>query len=160
MRYIGIFLMLLSAVFIDMAFSKTQANMLSECSEFIMFLRHIRVRMLHSAAPVCECALGFYSKRLYSLGFILAIQNNDEPTDAFLKIRDKLSLSKKMRELLDGFFTDLGSFGLDEEIKKLDACIASLGLMYDEAKQKGAKDNRLMRTSLYALSLSLAIILV
>ncbi len=160
MRYIGIALLLLSAVFIDAAFAKHSREAFSECEGFLLLLRHIKSEISIGGSTLNEWAGRFHNDRLSEVGFIDRLKENADLYDAFTLSSDKLKLPHDKKKLIGSLLSRLGKGALDDEIRLLDDFIHTLECELEHLKKESLRQGGVLRVSVYALSLSVAIILV
>ncbi len=158
MKYIGIALILLTALLIDGAFAKHQRLALVECEGFLLLIKHVRSEVSMRLSPVSEWAESFENKRLSEIGFTSILRESNDPYKAFLLCERSLCLSKSQKELIRGFFGQFGKGSMQDEVRLADYYVKGLTEELEYSKRESARQGRVAKAALYGLSLSLAII--
>ena len=141
-------------------YSEHLKKSLGQTRGFLRLLGFMRGRVSTYLDPVSRWCEDFSDEWLEKCGFVSSLRSGRTLRDAYREVEDKLSLPSDARELLDNFFSRTGLGYLDAEIKNIDYTAERLERLC-ENMQTGLKSRtRVVKTSLYALALGIAVLVM
>lgn len=135
--------MLMASFFISREYCRYINKRVLECRDFVAFISHMRIQVGCFLRPVKELAIGFSSESLDRAGFIDALSNSENISEAYLKCEPSLSLSEEEKEVLSGFFSSFGEGYLDEQVKLIDSVYQRMEELYSKLCREREKNTRL-----------------
>ena len=160
MKYVGILLILISAIATSREFSKHINKRAAECKDFLAFIAHMRIQVGCFLRPVKNLGEGFSSPALEKSGFISALAESDCISDAYKKCEQKLSLSSEEKETLNTLFSSFGGGYLDDGIKLIDNCYSSMERLYMRLCEEKTKNTRLVTALSVTTALGIIIFVI
>ena len=143
MKYIGIIAVLVAAIAAAAEFSRTKKKHLSECRDFLAFISHLRIQLGCFLRTPRELGSNFSSEALSKSGFLGALEDGADFSEAFRRAKPNLSLSREESEVLDTLFSSLGEGYLEDGIKIIDASYSRLEPLYRERSAECQKSMKL-----------------
>ena len=146
MRYIGLFLVMLSSLAFSREYTRYMQKRVRECEAFLDFIGHLRMELSCYLRPLREAAGGFSSDALTEVGFFEAVNSTGNIYEAFSRTRRRLSLSDEELMPLESLFSSLGHSYLDEELKLINMCEENMRSVTEKIKRESPKSIKLIST--------------
>ena len=160
MKFIGLFLVLLSVAWITTEYSRGQNRRLSELLGFIEFISKMRIGIGCFMKKGKELAEGVECKALEEVGFLGALSDGCSLSEAYEACRGRLSVGKREREILDGLFSSVGSGYLADGVRVVDKAEGELTKIADGLRGEVAKNIKLFGVLAAAGSVGVIILAV
>lgn len=119
-------------------------------SEYLLFLKHIRLRIAVYGEPYSVAFRGFCGDELCKNGFLSYLVSGENPDEAFNEAEKRGVLTEEGRALIKDAFSGLGRSGLQDEIKRIDGYISLL----EEYLKRYLSDCEKKTKSLFAMALA------
>lgn len=132
MNWLGAAILVLASYICGNMLSAQMQEQVKILSALITLLEYMRRRMLSERAPLHRIFFDFDNELLVNIGFIPPLRTKrSDISDIWSDAVKKLSISEEAKNELCLLGISLGRVRLDEQIKRLDACIS-----YLESEQK------------------------
>ena len=160
MKYAGILCVLFAAVFVSAEYSGYMNKRTAECRGFLAFISHMRIQVGCFLRPAKELARGFSSESLEKAGFIEALHNCENISEAYSKCEGELSLSHEEKGVLSDFFSSFGDGYLDQQIKLIESAHAKMEGLCTKLTAERVKNTRLVSAISVTLALGVIILII
>ena len=158
LKYIGLVLITVSAVWVSGEYSMAQKRRLSELLGFVDFTAHMRIGIGCFMYKGSELAQGFECEALERVGFLEALRGGMTLSDAFDSCKKRLSLGLREREALDELFSCVGRGYLSDGVRITDKTLSMLEKIKDRLRIDVPKNIKLFTTLAAALSVGVIIL--
>lgn len=127
MNWLGAAILVLASYICGNMLSAQMQEQTKILSALISLLEYMRRRMLSERAPLHRIFCDFDSELLERIGFITPLRTRrSDISEIWNSAVKKLSIGEESKGELSLLGISLGRVGLDEQIKRLDACISFL----------------------------------
>ena len=157
---IGATLIVASSFLLSRAYSGFLRKRCSESEELYRFILHIKGEVGRFLTPPERLLGEFSSPVLEAVGFTEKALERGNLYSAFLKVRDRLSVSADVKKIVGDFLEGFGSDYRDGEIKRCDAYAEELEGVIHREREELERGERLVRAVLCASSLGIVILLI
>lgn len=158
LKYLGLAMLALSGIFISREYEKKERKRLFELSEFIRLFEHIKHKISCFLSPKSDWLSDFETESA-PISEFLNISRKNGLSDAFLSVRDKLSLGSEADAILR-ILSSLGKTYKDGEIALLDAALSSLSEIERQLSVECEKNIKTVKVLTAAAALGLIILLI
>ncbi len=137
MKWLGAVILATTAYLLGAALAKKELEKLQAVTSLISFFGFMRRRMLSERAPLYEVFSSYNDELLEKTGFLPELRAHRSGINgSFERAARCLSVDDDIYRELLLFGNELGSLPLDEQIKRIDACLSAL-----EEKKKILSDS-------------------
>ena len=160
MRYIGLFFIILAALFISSAYRAALAARCAALEAFLALATHIRSRVSGYLEPPEVWASGFSAENDGVERMLGRIRSGEGVYSAYTSVRDGLSLSREAKELVGAFFKELGRDAVEIERKSMDGVVDKLSVLLDKERDECSQRGRVAAVMALMLSAGGAILII
>ena len=160
MRIILLLVFPLSALFLSVGYSRFAEHRLEVYRGFSSLLSYLKGRVGTHLTPIKEAFSAFSDDALAASGFIESVREGERLYDAFRLSRDRLCISKRVGEILDGFFSDFGTGYLDAELSGIEYTQKELESAIRAEEEELSVSVRLVRSLLLLAAVGIVILLI
>lgn len=157
-RYIGIGLILLSALAVSRGYERFIRRRIAEEEGFLALLLHIRAGVECFLSSAEELVRGFENEALQSVGYLGG--EGADICERFRRSGDRLCISDKVRDILKNFFDSFGKEYKSGTVALIDRTRAVLDEHIKVERESAEKDVKLVRTVSLAAALGAVILLI
>ena len=159
---IGATLIVGSALLLSRGYSAFVSKRRLQNEEFYRFILHIKGEISRFLTPPERLLCGFHSEALEEIGFAECGRKDGKTglISVFLSVRERLSVSEKVKELLEEFFSGFGEDYREGELKRCDAYAERLCEIIRAEGEELEKGQRLVQALLCAGALGIVILLI
>lgn len=159
---LGATLIVGSALLLSRGYSAFIGKRRAQNEDFYRFLLHIKGEISRFLTPPDRLLCGFQSKVLEEIGFSESALKDGKGSliSLFLSVRERLSVSENVKELLEEFFIGFGEDYKDGELKRCDGYAERLAELIGREGEELEKGEKLVRAVLCAASLGIVILLI
>ena len=159
-KTLGVILLLSGSLYLCFSFSAFERRRVLQCEGFLLLLRHIRAQIACFRMPHDRIWESYSSAELARCGFLDALREKGDFTQALLAVRSQIWLSREELDLLLAFGGELGRSYFEDQVSCCDYYIGELEQAYAERRSEQPKRVKLYRSLFLTGSLMLVIILL
>ncbi|MBQ8322047.1 MAG: hypothetical protein IJX92_06755 [Clostridia bacterium] len=157
-RYIGIGLILLSALAVSRWYERFIRRRIAEDEGFSALLLHIRAGVECFLSSAEELLRGFENEALMNAGYLGG--DGADICERFRRSSERLCISDKVRGILRDFFDSFGKEYKSGTVALIDRTRAALDEHIKAERESAEKDVKLVRTVLLSAALGAVILLI
>ena len=158
MKIFGFFLLLLGALAFSREYSRYVKKHISECEEFIAFIKHMRLELKCFLKPPREIARTFEGKAIKP--FLDSLESAESIRAAFDSARGRFSLSEEEGRALEELFSSIGSCYADDGVKLIDTATERLTSLHADLCESAGRGARIVAVVSTALTVGIFSLLV
>lgn len=159
-RLIGAVAVLVAALSFVRMYRAYLGTRVKQFDDFCVFLHKIRRSISTRLLTLEDCILGITEGELVRIGFVEKYGELRRVHPAFTAVKDKLYLTKKGLEILDGYLAVLGHGYLEEELRLSDECIRELEAESRASRDEGERSLRVASAFAVAAAVGITVLLV
>jgi len=160
MRLIGATSVLLAALSFVRLYRAYLGTRVKQFDDFCAFLHKIRRSISTRLVTLEDCILGITDGELVRIGFVEKYGELRSVHSAFTAVKDKLYLTQRGIEILDGYLATLGKGYMEEELRLADECIRELEAESRASKDDGERSLRVASAFAVAAAVGITVLLV
>ena len=157
-KLFGLALILVSAWLAGVGYSSYRKRRLSEIKGFVQLITYIEKRVTLFLSTQRQMLVGYEDESISS--FIGEVTAGKTFFDAFSSVKGKMWLSEEMKEKLSDFFFEFGKSYRDSELKRIEMFKKEIIEIQNREEEETPGKIKLLYTLLFALALSVVIILL
>lgn len=160
MRYVGLALVILAAVILTSSYRAVLSARVATLESYMALILHIRSRVSGYLEPPSVWAESFGKEGDGVRAFVERVRQGESPADAYLALRDGLSLSREAKEAIGSFFSGLGREGVEAERKSMDIGVDKLSALLEKERDECEERGRIAAVMALMLSAGGAILII
>lgn len=160
LKTFGVIMLLSGGLYLCFSFSVFERRRVLQCEGFLLLLRHIRAQIACFRMPLDRIWESFSSAELKRCGFLDALREKGDFTQALLAVRGQIWLCREELDLLFAFGGELGRSYFEDQVACCDYYIGELEQAYAQRRVEQPKRVKLYRSLFLTGSLMLVIILL
>ena len=157
-RYLGLVMIAAAGIIVSREYEAKCRKRLSELSEFIRLLEHIKTKISCFLSPKSDWLSDFSSEDTLINDF-LTLSSKGSLSGSFSEIRDKLSLGREA-DIIEKLFSSLGKAYKDGEVMLLEKTLKELNSEHSALLCECEKNIKTVKVLSASISLGLIILLI
>ena len=158
MKIFGFFLLLLGALTFSREYSRYVKKHISECEEFIAFIKYMRIELKCFLKPPREIGRAFHGRTIKP--FLDLLESSESIRVAFDDAKSRFSLSEEERRALEELFSSIGSCYADDGVKLIDSATERLSALHADLCKSAGRGSQVVTVVSTAITIGVFILLV